>query len=130
EVELNEVDRQLRDNLLLIPNLPDPDVPVGEDESENVVIAEWGTPREFDFEPKPHWELGEELGIIDFERGVKVAGSRFFMLIGDGARLQRAIITWFLDVHARNGFTEVYPPFMVNSRALLGTGNLPKFGDN
>lgn len=130
EVELNDVDRALRDNLLLVPNLPAPDVPVGKDESENVVIGEWGTPREFDFEPKPHWELGEELGIIDFERGVKVAGSRFYMLKGDGARLQRAIITWFLDVHARNGFTEIYPPYLVNSRALLGTGNLPKFGDN
>lgn len=130
EVELNEVDRALRDNLLLVPNLADPDVPVGKDESENLVIGGWGTPREFDFEPKPHWELGEALDIIDFERGVKVAGSRFFMLKGDGARLQRAIISWYLDVHMRAGFTEIYPPYMVNSKALLGTGNLPKFGDN
>lgn len=130
EVGLNEVDHALRDNLLLVPNLPDSDVPVGKDESENVVIGEWGTPREFDFEPKPHWELGEALDIIDFERGVKVAGSRFFMLKGDGARLQRAVISWYLDVHMRDGFTEIYPPYLVNSKALLGTGNLPKFGDN
>lgn len=129
--DLKQVNEQLEHLQLLVPNLPEPDVPDGRDESENIVAGHWGEPREFDFEPKPHWDLAADLGIIDFERGVKVAGSRFYMLIGDGARLQRALITWFLDLHRlEHGFTEIYPPFMVNSKALLGTGNLPKFADN
>lgn len=129
--DLKLIDERLRDAMLHVPNMPDADVPDGKDESENVVIAQWGEPRKFSFEPRPHWELGPELGMIDFERGVKVAGSRFYMLTGDGVRLQRALIAWFLDVHVRrNGISEVYPPLMVNSKALLGTGNLPKFADN
>lgn len=129
--QLRVVDEQLRAAMLVVPNLPDPDVPDGKDESENVIIGDWGTPREFDFDPRPHWEIGTDLDIIDFERGVKIAGSRFYLLKGDGARLQRALITWFLDLHMQeHGFTEIYPPVMVNSKALLGTGNLPKFADN
>lgn len=131
DAEIAEVDKQLRHLLLLVPNLPEPNVPVGKDESENVVTATWGTPRTFDFEPKPHWELGESLGIIDFERGIKVSGSRFYMLRGLGARLQRALITWMLDLHIeKHGYSEVYPPYLVKDDALIGTGNLPKFAEN
>jgi seryl-tRNA synthetase len=129
EVEAIDVQRRLDYLLLLVPNLPAEDVPVGRDESENVVTATWGEPRQFDFEPRPHWELGEQLGIIDFERGVKVSGSRFFFLRGDGARLQRALITFMLDLRRRQGYDEVYPPVMVREEAMVGTGNLPKFRD-
>jgi seryl-tRNA synthetase len=105
-------------------------VPVGRDESENVISDVFGALPEFEFEPKPHWDLAQALGIIDFERGVKISGSRFYLLRGAGARLQRALISWFLDVHGRTpGLTEVYPPVMVREPALVGTGNLPKFGD-
>lgn len=128
--DVREADRRLRDLLLGIPNLPDPDVPVGPDESANEVARGLGAPREFDFTPKPHWELAEALGIIDFERGVKVAGSRGYVLRGDGARLQRALITWMLDVHTtRHGYSEVTAPNLVMSETLVGTGNLPKFAD-
>lgn len=131
DAEVTTVDRELRENLLLVPNLPDPAVPVGKDESENVVASTWGTQREFDFQPKPHWEIGEALGIIDFERGIKVSGSRFYMLRGAGARLQRALISWMLDVHTlQQDYTEVYPPYLVKDDALIGTGNLPKFAEN
>ncbi len=131
DAEIAEVDHELRHNLLLVPNLPEPGVPVGKDDSENIVTEMWGTPREFDFQPKPHWELGEALGIIDFERGIKVSGSRFYMLRGAGARLQRALISWMLDVHTeKQGYSEVYPPYLVRDEALIGTGNLPKFAEN
>ena len=107
------------------------DVPVGEGEEQNLVLREEGARREFDFTPLPHWELGERLGIIDFDRGVKVSGTRFYLLRGDGARLQRALISWMLDLHSsEHGYSEVYPPAMVRGECLLGTGNLPKFGDN
>lgn len=126
---VRSTDEQLRDLLLGIPNIPDPDVPVG-DESANEVVKEWGEKREFGFEPKPHWDLAEELGIIDFERGVKVAGTRGYMLRGDGSRLQRALIAWMLDVHThRHGYSEVSPPYMVLGEMLVGTGSLPKFAD-
>ncbi len=128
---LRVVDEELRGALLQIPNLPHPDVPVGKDESENRVVKEWGTPRQFDFEPVPHWDLGPALGILDFDRGVKLSGSRFYILKGLGARLQRALITWMLDLHIReHGYTEIYPPYLVRAECLVGTGNLPKFGDN
>jgi len=128
--EANAVELELNHLILLVPNLPTPDVPVGMDESANVVVAEHGEQPTFDFAPKPHWELGEELGIIDFERGVKVSGARFFVLRGDGARLQRALITWMLDLHTqRHGYQEVYPPYLVLEEMLVGTGNLPKFAD-
>src|SRR5262245_28532775 len=117
--------------MLEVPNLPHPDVPVGADESENVVVRTVGTPRTFDFTPLPHWDLGPRLGILDFDRGVKISGSRFYVLRGAGARLQRALIAWMLDLHTReHGYTEVYPPAMVKGECLVGTGNLPKFGEN
>jgi seryl-tRNA synthetase len=107
-----------------------PEVPVGPDESANVVGGEFGEKRSFDFEPKPHWDLGEALGIIDFERGVKISGSRFYVLRGDGARLQRALITWMLDLHIKkHGYSEIYPPYLVMHEMLVGTGQLPKFGE-
>ena len=129
--EVKAVDARLHDLMLLVPNLPLPNVPVGPDESVNVVVSEHGERRTFDFEPRPHWELAEALGIIDFDRGVKVAGSRFYVLRGDGARLQRALITWMLDLHTRqHGYQEVYPPYLVLGETLVGTGNLPKFNAN
>ncbi len=128
---LHIVDQELREALLQIPNLPHPDVPIGKDESENRVVKEWGTKRAFDFEPIPHWDLGPALGILDFERGVKLSGSRFYVLKGLGARLQRALIAWMLDLHIQeHGYTEIYPPYLVRADCLVGTGNLPKFGDN
>jgi len=131
EDRLAQVDPALRDALLRIPNLPLPQVPVGKDDSENLVSRVEGQPRAFDFTPRPHWEIGEALGILDFERGVKLSGSRFYVLKGLGARLQRALITWMLDVHIMDhGYTEIYPPYMVKAECLVGTGNLPKFADN
>ncbi|MFL5761793.1 MAG: serine--tRNA ligase [Thermomicrobiales bacterium] len=130
DADAKSVDEALTELLLTVPNLPLPEVPVGPDESANVVSAEIGEVRTFDFEPKPHWEIAENLGIIDFERGVKVSGTRFYMLRGDGARLQRALITWMLDLHIqRHGYQEIYPPYMVLQEMLVGTGQLPKFGD-
>lgn len=128
--EVGAVDAEFNRQLLLTPNLPHPDVPDGTSEHDNIVERTEGVPRVFDFTPRPHWELGEQLGIIDFERGVKLAGSRFFVLKGAGARLQRALITWMLDVHIQQGYTEIMPPFVVKEEILVGTGNLPKFGDN
>ncbi len=131
EAKLTEVDAAFEDAMLRIPNPPEPDVPVAPDEEGNVVMMEWGEIPHFDFEPKPHWELAEALDIIDFERGVKISGSRFYLLKGAGARLQRALSNWFLDTHvSEHGYTEVYPPFMVREHSMVGTGNLPKFGDN
>lgn len=128
--ELRVVDADFEAAMLRIPNTPEPDVPVAADESGNQVVKEWGTPPVFDFAPKAHWDLAEALDVIDFERGVKIAGSRFYLLKGPVARLQRALINWFLDVHtSEHGYTEVYPPFLVRAQAMLGTGNLPKFGD-
>ena len=124
--------RQQLDGLMLnIPNIPHELAPIGVDESENVLVRNVGELPEFDFEPKPHWELGQQLGILDFERGVKMSGTRFYVMVGDGARLQRALISWMLDLHVRShGYEEVYPPFVVNEKCLVGTGNLPKFCDN
>ncbi len=128
--EARATDAALHELLLQVPNLPAEGVPVGPDESGNVVVSEHGTKRVFDFPPKPHWEIAERLGIIDFDRGVKVAGSRNYVLRGDGARLQRALITWMLDLHTReHGYTEVYPPYLVLGEMLVGTGNLPKFSE-
>ena len=130
DAELRDVDESLNENLLEVPNLPDPDVPVGAGEEENVVLREVGEKRAFDFAARPHWELGEELDLIDFERGVKISGSRFYLLKGAGARLQRALISWFLDVHTlEQGFTEIYPPVLVRTEALVGTAQIPKFID-
>jgi seryl-tRNA synthetase len=108
---LKVVDQELFDAMSRIPNLPLPFVPVGKDDSENVVVRTWGQPRPFDFQPLPHWDIGEALGILDFERGVKLSGSRFYLLKGLGARLQRALIAWMLDVHIQeHGYSEIYPP--------------------
>lgn len=124
--------REAVDALLLeIPNLPHPTVPEGRDADDNVVVRAWGEPRSFSFDPLPHWELGERLGIIDFARGTKLSGSRFYVLKGLGARLQRALISFMLDLHVKeHGHTEVYPPYMVKRECMVGSGNLPKFADN
>jgi seryl-tRNA synthetase len=128
--ELRQVEADFQAAMLRIPNIPEPDVPVAPDESGNQVLQQWGQKPSFAFEPKPHWDLAEALDIIDFERGVKLSGSRFYVLKGAAARLQRALINWFLDVHtSEHGYTEVYPPFMVRGYCMEGTGNLPKFGD-
>ena len=115
--------------MLEIPNLPDAATPDGKDEHDNVVVRTEGTPRVFDFTPKPHWEIGTALGILDIDRGVKISGSRFYVLKGAGARLQRALIAWMLDVHIAQGYTEIYPPFVVKQECLVGTTQLPKFED-
>ena len=129
--ELRRVEAAFHDAMMRIPNMPDPDVPVAPDEEGNVVLSVWGDIPQFDFTPKPHWDLGTQLDIIDFESGVAAAGSRFYFLKGAGARLQRVLSNWFLDVHVNeHGFTELYPPLMVRGHAMEGTGNLPKFGDN
>ncbi len=129
--ELALVERNFGDAMLRIPNLPLPDVPVGKDDTENVIVRQEGEMRQFDFEPKPHWDIGTALDIIDFDRGVKLSGTRFYVLKGAGARLQRALITWMLDLHTqKHGYTEIYPPYMVKAEVLVGTGNLPKFGEN
>jgi seryl-tRNA synthetase len=131
EEKLREVEERLYELQLLVPNLPHPDVPVGPDESHNVITRQEGELPGFDFEPLPHWELGEVLGLIDFERGVKLSGSRFYVLKGAAARLQRSLITWMIDLHVNeHGYSEVYPPALVKGDCLVGTGNLPKFGDN
>jgi len=128
--EVRRVEQELNDLLVTIPNLPHADVPLGKDESENVVKRIEGEKPQFDFEPLPHWELGPKLGIIDFEQGVKITGSRFYVLNGAGARLQRALIAWMLDLHGRQGYLEKYPPFMVKGETLFASGQLPKFADN
>lgn len=128
--ELAEVETQLNYLVSTLPNIPDPRTPYGKDDSENVVIKTVGEPKAFDFAPKPHWELGLALGIIDFERGTKLTGSRFYVLSGAGARLQRALIAWMLDLHTRQGYREQYLPFMVKTATVFGAGQLPKFADN
>jgi seryl-tRNA synthetase len=129
--DLAVAEAALDELLLELPNLPHPSVPVGKDESENKVLREEGSKKSFDFSPKPHWDLGTALGIIDFERGVKISGSRFYVLKDWGARLQRALITLMLDLHTqKHGYVEIYPPYMVRRDCLVGTGNLPKFGAN
>ncbi|MCA1666965.1 MAG: serine--tRNA ligase [Thermomicrobia bacterium] len=130
DMDVTEVKAALDRAMLEIPNLPDPEVPVGKDDAENIVTRVEGTPRAFDFAPKPHWELGPALGILDFERGVRLSGSRFYVLVGAGARLQRALIQWMLDVHIAQGYKELSPPYLVSREMLVGTGNLPKFTDN
>ena len=128
--QLREIETRLTETAAGLPNIPDGRVPLGKDDSENVVLRTIGEPRPFDFEPKPHWDLGPALGILDFEQGVKITGSRFYVLSGAGARLQRALIAWMLDLHARQGYTEKYTPFMVKGATLFGAGQLPKFHDN
>jgi seryl-tRNA synthetase len=131
EEEVRGLDEQLETLLLQVPNVPGSAVPVGTSEEDNVVVRSWGEAKSFEFNPDPHWKLGEALGIIDFERGVKLSGSRFYVLKGLGARLQRALITFMIDLHTReHGYQEIYPPFMVKQECMVGSGNLPKFADN
>lgn len=125
--EVAEMESELSDILLNLPNLAHESVPVG-DESNNIILRDWGEPRKFDFEPIPHWELATTLDIVDFDRGSKVAGSGFILYKGLGARLERSLINWMLDVHIReHGYTEIFPPFMINRKSMTGTGQLPKF---
>jgi len=128
--EVAEVESQLNALTATIPNIPDVRTPYGKDDSENVVLRTIGEPKEFDFQPKPHWDLGPALDIIDFERGTKITGSRFYVLSGAGARLQRALIAYMLDLHIKQGYTEKYLPFMVKTDTVFGAGQLPKFADN
>ncbi len=131
EAEITRVETELDDLLLRLPNIPADDVPVGQGSEDNVTVRTWGKAPDMSFKPLPHWELAEKLNIIDFERGVKLSGSRFYILKGLGARLQRALITFMLDLHIReHGFTEIYPPYMVKRECMVGSGNLPKFADN
>jgi seryl-tRNA synthetase len=124
------VEKQVNDLALTVPNLPHDSVPQGADEKENVEVRRWGTPRSFDFEPKPHWEVGEQLGILEVSRAVKVAQARFVALVGLGAKLERALANLMLDRHLEHGYTEVSPPLLVNSESLQGTGQLPKFAED
>jgi len=128
--EVTEVENELQALLSAIPNIPDERTPIGASEDENIVLRTVGQLPEFNFEPKPHWELGPALGILDFERGTKITGSRFYVLNGAGARLQRALIAFMLDLHIRQGYTEEYLPFMVKTATVFGAGQLPKFADN
>lgn len=129
--DLSEIEQRFRDFLLLIPNMPHESVTVGHDEKDNPVVKTWGTRPSFTFEPKPHWDVGESLGILDFERAARMTGARFVLYWGLGAALERALISFMLDVHTqRHGYTEVLPPFMVNSTSLRGTGQLPKFKED
>jgi seryl-tRNA synthetase len=128
EATVEEREQRLNEQLLILPNIPDQSVPYGADASENKIVRQWGAPRTFDFTPKPHWDLGESLGIMDFERGAKLSGSRFYTLRGLGARLERGLINFMLDIQTReHGYTEVAPPFIVRREVMVGTGQLPKF---
>ncbi len=129
--ELKQLDEELQLFLLTVPNLPDPSTPVGASEVDNVEVRSWGSPRQFSFAAKPHWEIGETLGILDFERGAKLTGARFTLYRGAGARMERALISFMLDLHTgQHGYEEVLPPFMVNRESMTGTGQLPKFEDD
>jgi len=131
ETELGSVEQRRDARLLTLPNLPHESVPVGKSAADNPEVRRWGTPAVMDFEPKPHWELGPTLGILDFERATRMSGARFSVLFGSGARLARALINFMLDLHTgEHGYREVEPPFMVNRAALTGTGNLPKFEED
>ncbi len=125
-----EISESLKSLLMFIPNIPQPEVPIGQSEADNVVVRVEGDPIELPFEGLPHWELGSSLGIIDFDRGVKLTGTRFYVLNGQGARLQRALIAFMLDLHIRQGYKERYTPFMVKNEVLYAAGQLPKFRDN
>jgi seryl-tRNA synthetase len=128
---VSKIDLEFRDVLARIPNLPQSDVPVGKSEHDNVEVRRWGTPREFSFTPNAHWDIGEDLGILDLERASKVTGARFAVYWGLGARLERALINFMLDLHTReHGYLEVLPPFLINSASLYGTGQLPKFAED
>jgi seryl-tRNA synthetase len=131
DADLREVEATLEHRLLELPNVPHGSTPDGTTEDENIEISKNGTPREFDFTPKPHWEIGEELGILDIERGAKISGSRFYVLKGAGAKLERALVSFMLDIHTnQHGYEEILPPFLVRTECMIGTGQLPKFGED
>ncbi|MGI5835131.1 MAG: serine--tRNA ligase [Chloroflexota bacterium] len=131
EPTIKEIEERLGQLLLLVPNIPHESVPVGKDDSDNVVVRSWGEPRKFDFAALPHWDLGEQLGIMDFERAAKISGARFGVLKGMGAKLERALIAFMIDIHTReHGYTEIYPPYLVRRECMVGTGQLPKFEDD
>jgi len=131
EEHVKEYEGQLRDMLLNIPNIPHSSVPVGHGSEDNQEVRRWGQPRQFDFSPQAHWDLGPALGILDFERATKITGARFAVYAGVGARLERALANFMLDMHTReHGYTEILPPFLVNSASLFGTGQLPKFKED
>ena len=128
--ELSTTDETLKDALLSIPNIPDESVPVGHDDNNNKVVRTFSTPTQFDFTPLPHWDIGENLGILDFNRAAKITGARFTVYKGLGSRLERSIMNFMLDTHTNNGYTEVFTPFMVNRESMIGTGQLPKFEED
>jgi len=131
DARISEIDGKISDMLLSLPNRPHDSVPVGKDENDNLEVRRWGEPKTFSFEPKPHWDLGEALGIMDFEKGASLAQSRFTVLKGLGARLERALLAFMLDLHTeKHGYLEIQPPFMVNSKTMRGTGQLPKFAED
>jgi seryl-tRNA synthetase len=131
EREITATDEEIRTILLGIPNIPHESVHEGKDDSENIVVRTWGTPREFDFTPRPHWEIAEALGIADFDRAGKISGPRFYVLVAAGAHLERALINYFLDLHVtEHGYTEVWTPYLVKGECMVGTGQLPKFADD
>jgi len=129
--KVREVEAELNDILLTIPNIPHESVPLGESDNDNIEVRRWGTPREFGFEPRPHWDIGEDLGILDFATAAKVTGARFTFYKGLGARLERALFNFMVDLHAtEHGYTEVFPPYMVHRHSMVGTGQLPKFEED
>ena len=128
--QVAETDEKMNAILMRLPNIPHASVPVGKDDSENVEQRRWGEPRHFEFEAKPHWDIGTSLNILDFEAGAKISGARFTVYRGLGARLERAVINFFMDTHAADGFTEVLPPYMVTRATMTGTGQLPKFEED
>ncbi|HIU64930.1 MAG TPA: serine--tRNA ligase [Candidatus Avacidaminococcus intestinavium] len=129
--ELKSIEQRLQDILLTIPNMPAADVPIGKDDSDNPVVRTWGEPTKFNFAPQAHWDIGEALGILDFERAAKVTGARFVFYKGMGARLERAVYNFMLDIHtAKHGYTEIFPPYIVNKDSMRGTGQLPKFAED
>jgi len=130
EAEVKGIESERDEVLLNMPNVPDPSVPIGGGPEDNVTVKQWGRLREFDFKPLPHWELGERLDIIDFDRGIKVTGAGFYVLKGDGARLERALINYMLDLHHQQGYKELFPPVMINKKSCVGTGQLPKLKDD
>lgn len=131
EAGVSEIEEKLNSLLMVIPNIPHESVPIGQDESDNAFVREWGEIREMDFEPLPHWEIGEKLDILDFTRAAKLAGARFALYKGNGALLERSLINLMLDIHTKeHGYTEILPPFMVNSECMTGTGQLPKFKED
>jgi seryl-tRNA synthetase len=130
DTRLNEVEGKISEIMLTIPNLPNKEVPIGSDSEDNVEVRKWGEPTKFDFEPKAHWDIAEEKDLCDWPRASKISGARFTVYKGLGARLERAIYNFMLDTHTSNGYTEIFPPYMVNKNAMIGTGQLPKFAED